>query len=200
MTGETISEGSQQALAVSVTRASELFGVTEKTVRSWIRSGLKTMKSGGKGAGNGALIDLAVLIPWYLEDNALEVAKTRLAIAQSDKYEMENSERRGELLDANVVTATVSDHIAAARAKLLAMPTKLGPQLVNVPDANTVNATIKQEIYAALTELASWRPAQLGEEVSRRLGAAARTDSESVGGPKPKAKQRKQRRAGTMAN
>jgi phage terminase Nu1 subunit (DNA packaging protein) len=174
-------------LAVSVARAAQLFDVTEKTVRSWIRAGLPTLKKGGKGAGNAAIIDLADLIPWYLEENALDVAKTRLASAQADKHEMENDLRRGELLEVAGVEAEWTDLVTAFRAKMLSMPGKLGPQLTNVSDASIIAARLRAEVFAALAELAvdeaegprkATRRARPGPAASR---AAAVADGERVG-------------------
>lgn len=82
--------------------------------------------------------------------------RQRLAAAQAEKHEMENSLRRGELADSAKVQAAWSEHISAARAKLLSMPTKLGPQLTRVADPNIVSARIRAEVYAAINELAEW--------------------------------------------
>jgi phage terminase Nu1 subunit (DNA packaging protein) len=210
VTGETIkqanpsqstaNETAAQAVPIPTTvdRVAELFGTTDKTVRSWIRAGLKTLRAGSKGSGNGALLDLSECIKWYLSDNALDVAKTRLATAQSDKYEMENALRRGELVDVEVVRGAIADHIVAARAKLLAMPTKLGPQLTNVSDARIIAIRIKTEVSAALAELASYEPARLAETSGGAVGTTAGPNSEPVGGQAPAPKQRKQRGTRSM--
>lgn len=84
--------------------------------------------------------------------------RQRLAAAQAEKHEMDNEERRGHLVDATEARSLWSEHIGAARAKLLSLPTKLGPQLINVADPNTVASRIRTEVYAALDELAEWEP------------------------------------------
>jgi hypothetical protein len=61
-------------------RAAELCGVTEKTIRSWINDGLPTMREGKPGRGAvKTIVDLAEVLRWYLEQDALDAAKTRLA-------------------------------------------------------------------------------------------------------------------------
>ncbi len=140
-------------IPVSVDRAAELFDVTEKTVRTWIRAGLPVLKKGGKGRGNAALLDLAELIPWYLEENALDVAKTRLASAQAEKYEMENAVRRGALANMKDVERFWGDAVTACRSRLLAMPSKLAPQLINNDNSSAIANLIRLELYAALAEL-----------------------------------------------
>ena len=91
-----------------------------------------------------------------LED--FETQRERLAAAQAEKVEMENAVRRGELAEVAKVHAVWTDHVAAARAKLLAMPTKLGPQLTNVADARVISARVRAEVHAALAELADYEP------------------------------------------
>lgn len=76
----------------------------------------------------------------------------------ADKLALENALRRGELAEVSQVQSTWADHIAAARAKLLSMPTKLGPQLTHVADPNIIAGRIRAEVYAAINELAAWEP------------------------------------------
>lgn len=82
--------------------------------------------------------------------------RQRLAAAQAEKHEMENAVRRGQLADVAKVQAAWAEHIAAARAKLLSMPPKLGPQLTNVADPNIISTRIRVEVNAAINELAEW--------------------------------------------
>ena len=53
-------------LAISVDDFATLNRVTTKTVREWIREGLPVISAGGKGAGNGSVIDAARGIPWVV--------------------------------------------------------------------------------------------------------------------------------------
>jgi phage terminase Nu1 subunit (DNA packaging protein) len=80
--------------------------------------------------------------------------RERLAAAQAEKVEMENAIRRRQLADVAAVQAIWADHILAARAKLLSLPSKLGPQLANGTDPAAIAGRIRAEIYAALDELA----------------------------------------------
>ena len=80
--------------------------------------------------------------------------RERLAAAQSEKVEMENAVRRLQLAGVAEVQSTWTDHILAARAKLLALPGKLGPQLTNAADPSVIACRIRTEIYLALAELA----------------------------------------------
>lgn len=121
-------------------------------------------------------------------EHAFENERERLAAAQADKYEMENALRRNELAEVAAVHAVWTDHIAAARAKLLAMPSKLGPQLTNVADARILSSRIRAEVTAALAELADYEPPEASGEPAGAdsegggsVGAAARPDGQRVG-------------------
>lgn len=123
--------------------------------------------------------------------------RERLAAAQAEKFEMENSVRRSQLAEVSKVQAAWSDHIAAARAKLLSMPSKLGPQLTNVTDPNVVSARIRAEVYAAINELAEWElpEADGGDIPSDAPGTgdvekSAAPNSKPVGRRKSKTEQR----------
>ncbi len=80
--------------------------------------------------------------------------KTRLAREQGDKLAIENAISRGELVYLDDVVNTWADHISSAKAKLLAMPTKLAPQLVNQTNANIIAGRIREEVDNSLVELA----------------------------------------------
>jgi phage terminase Nu1 subunit (DNA packaging protein) len=191
---------SDDPVPVSVDRIASIFDVTEKTVRSWIRAGLPTIKPGGKGKGNGALLDLAEVVVWYLAENALDVAKTRLATAQAEKHEMENDLRRGELADVVAVKKSWGDMVLAFRAKMLSLPMKLSPRLTNVADPSVISTHLRREIGAALTELANDETESIepGIDAGDHMGeepdsSTTRTNNKSVGRSKKKTKSRKQR-------
>lgn len=127
-------------------------GVTSRTLRDWAEA----------PRNNDGTYDGPVLVEWLVglraggSDHADQ--RQRLAAAQAEKVETENAIRRGELAVISEVQTGWAEHIAAARAKLLSMPTKLGPQLTNVADPNVIGTRIRVEINAALGELAEWEP------------------------------------------
>lgn len=126
-----------------------------------------------------------------------ESQRERLAAAQAEKYEAENALRRGELAPMPSVHATWTDHIAAARSRLLAMGTKLGPQLTNVGDASVIAAAIRAEVASALAELADYEPPAgdggpegLDQAGGSSVGTAAGADGQPVGRRRKKAVER----------
>lgn len=133
--------------------------------------------------------------------------RERLAAAQAEKVEAENAVRRGQLADVALMVRVWQDHIAAARAKLLGIAAKLSPQLVGLNDPNVIAAAIRAEVSAALGELANYDPAAApGTEPGAAAAGmddvegAPEPDGKPVGRPRKKAVQRKQRRAGRLAD
>lgn len=85
----------------------------------------------------------------------LNTARTRLTTAQAELKELELAEQRGEIHRASAVAKVWTDSVINAKTRLLAIPTKTGPQLVG-QDLQTIVATLKDAIYEALKELADY--------------------------------------------
>lgn len=180
-------------MPVNVEAIAKALNLTTRRVHQLKAEGLPTV---GRGQ-----YELGPCMAWYIRylQNALEkrgpnvnpdtpdllAEKTRLAREQGDKLAIENSIKRGELVYVNDVVQTWADHIASARAKLLAMPTKLAPQLVSQSNANVIASRIREEIDNALDELSEDRDEyqHLGsiEEGDSGMEAAAETDDLGMG-------------------
>jgi phage terminase Nu1 subunit (DNA packaging protein) len=87
------------------------------------------------------------------EGNEEGGAKRRLAEAKATQAELELAERLGAVVDAETVEKDWADHIAKARARLLAIPTRAAPLVVN-EDVSGAHAILTDLIYEALDELA----------------------------------------------
>lgn len=94
-------------------------------------------------------------------ENPDEDHYVRLAKARADHEEekaalarMERLEREGALIDAGEVEQQFIEIAARVKAKLLAIPVKLAPQVVAVTDIGEADAMIKAAIYEALREMA----------------------------------------------
>jgi len=66
---------------------------------------------------------------------------------------------KGELHEARDVEAVISDMLVRFRGKILAIPTKLAPQLVGIIDARQAVDILHAELREALTELSEYNPA-----------------------------------------
>jgi phage terminase Nu1 subunit (DNA packaging protein) len=79
--------------------------------------------------------------------------RVRRERALADAAEMDNGERRGNLLSLDLYKATLGNAFATVRARLLLVPQRVGPQCEG--DNRTVIAeTVRKELYAAMRELA----------------------------------------------
>ncbi|MFM2089681.1 MAG: putative terminase small subunit, Nu1 [Planctomycetota bacterium] len=91
-------------------------------------------------------------------DATLAAEKLKKLAAERQMKEMERDEMAGTLQHRGAVAKVYGSRVAAARAKMLAIPKKLAPQLVDMSDPVEVETLIKAEVYAALRELGT--PAQ----------------------------------------
>ena len=89
------------------------------------------------------------------DSEGLKAAQTRLVTAQAELKENELAEQRGELHRASAIAKVWTDNIINARTKLLAIPTKIAPELIG-QDLQTVQQKLKTSINEALQELADY--------------------------------------------
>jgi phage terminase Nu1 subunit (DNA packaging protein) len=165
--------------------AAALLGVTTRTLRDWEKRGE------GPPRNDDGTYPGRQLVVWEVTRNIpageFDDQRERLNAAQAEKVEAENAVRRGELADVAQVTAAWVDHIAAARAKLLAIPSKCASQLTGITDANVLAAGLRAEISAALAELADYdvpaEPDAASEGVAD-VEAAADAHRKRVGRPR----------------
>jgi hypothetical protein len=97
----------------------------------------------------------------------------------------------------------LTECFANARAKILAIDSKLSPRLVNIADPRIIAAAIRAEAHAVLSELVEYEPSGRGgvdPAGEQDMGAAPGVDGESVGGQGTAPVKRKQRRARSVAH
>jgi phage terminase Nu1 subunit (DNA packaging protein) len=136
-------------------------GISERTIRQWIADGVipqtddmgmvvKSVITYYKGQTAEARRDRT-----KEGQDELYVQKVRLTEAQADKLDLENREREGELVEADSVRSAWLEMIAAARAKLLSIPTKVAPQVIAMSNAADAEQLVKLFVYEALEELST---------------------------------------------
>ncbi len=114
----------------------------------------------------------------------IETERARLIKAQADKTELEVAELHGELVRVSDVTDAWSQHIASARAKLLALPSKAAPRVLPGRVAET-QELLRNIIDEALNELAGdGLPERARSRIARASGveSAPEVDGKPVGG------------------
>lgn len=97
-------------------------------------------------------------------DLNLTEERARLAKEQADAKEMENAIERGDLVYIEDVAAQFEAGLVKARTKLLAIPTKIAPEVHACATIKEVQAIIEQNIIEALSELAERYEAAPSEE------------------------------------
>lgn len=135
-----------------------------------------------------------------------DAERARLTKAQADKTELEVAELRAELVRVPLVETHWQAMIAAMRARLVGLPSKIAPQVAGPDDLTRVQDMIQAGVYEALAEIAG---DAFPDDVRRRIilaadgrndsgEAAAEADSNAVGKRAPAAKRGRQRGAGSV--
>ena len=90
------------------------------------------------------------------KDGAIDLVaeRARLARAQAEKVERENAVADGKFLPHGEVHIIVTSAFARVRAKMLALPSKLAPELAAIKTPAKAQRILKDEVYRALNELA----------------------------------------------
>lgn len=118
-------------------------------------------------------------------DLDLTAERARKAKEEADKLEMQNAQLRGELLARADVDAAVVGAFARVRARMIGVPSKVAPLVVQCETPAEAEADIRKAIYEGLRELADTSVSDLcgnDGDVVEDAGAAAGSDGEPVGG------------------
>lgn len=186
----------------------ECLGIAEETVTQWMKQGCP-VESQAKGS-IGNVYTVGAVFAWRVaraERNDrppgdVETERARLIKAQADKTELEVAELHGELVRVDDVTDAWSQHISAARAKLLSLPSKAAPRVMPGRIAET-QELLRNIIDEALNELAGdGLPERARSRIARAAGVArtAEADRERVGRPRKGAQPGIKRRARKVAD
>lgn len=89
-------------------------------------------------------------------DKTQEEAKW--VVAKRKKTELELQIMKGELHRSEDVQLVMSDMLGNFRAKLLAIPSKIAPQLLGKTEIMTVKEILKEAVYEAMDELSDYDP------------------------------------------
>jgi phage terminase Nu1 subunit (DNA packaging protein) len=98
----------------------------------------------------------------------LQKELTRLRRAQADKTELEVREYRGELHRAEDVEDVWTEMLSNFRARILAVPTKLAPQILGIEDLKEMQKALKDAVYEALQELSEYDPDRISERARKK--------------------------------
>lgn len=154
---------------VSKRECAAYFNVSTNTIDRWLDAGMPVASRGPGGAITG--LDLCSVTRWRLDrssnESDLEIEKTRLTRAQANRAELEELELRGKLVRMEFITPHWQAMVAAARATLLALPTRATPLVVGLNSPSIVHQTLTDIVHEALHHLSG---DAFPDEVRKRLG------------------------------
>lgn len=107
--------------------------------------------------------------------------RARLTHHQANIAEMEERRLQGSLVPESEVVEWAQQMIAAAKSRLLSIPTKAAPEVALQDDTNTIKTTLTDLVYEALNELATWTPV-VEEGSGDDVGATTVEDGQRMGG------------------
>lgn len=137
---------------ISGPEAALLLGIPERTFRQLVENGAIPKAA----RGEYVLGDVSEAY-WKhcLAGEGLEAEQTRLTKAKADIAELELAELRSETHRSAAVMRVWADNVINAKTRLLAIPTKIAPELVG-KSFQEVQMALKTEINEALQELSEY--------------------------------------------
>lgn len=140
-----------------------LCGLSRAKVDRLLEAGLPHTTT-GDGRAADVRVDSGAAMKWLAayvvagppdaDAPSLDQARTALALAQARLAEMKLGALQGDLISIGEFMPCLERAIAAARAKLLAVPTKLAP-VVAPADPNRARQLLERAMLEVLAELAS---------------------------------------------
>lgn len=150
-----------------------LLGVTRNTVKEYVKAGLfKPLRYG--------VYDAAVAVPAvcaYLRKSSAGVPtsaeadadRARIIAAKAEMAEMELARQKGELWRKDHVIYVFGGQMTLTRARLLAIPTRVAPQLLGCQTVAEIAAKVQNEVHDALNELSEPRAL---DDIARQTDAS----------------------------
>jgi len=147
---------------LSLAAFARVTGRTKSEVETLLNVGLPSTTT-GTGRGSTTKIEIEAALKWLTaraldapaalpEGVSLEQAKTALALAQARIAELRFKQMSGDLISIDEFMPVVERAVAAARARLLAVPTKLAP-IVSPADPVRGQRILEGAMQEVLAEL-----------------------------------------------
>jgi len=148
----------------------EMFGVAPKTVVQWQEQGMPIAERGRPGVPSE--YESAACINWLVSREVAKVQaerpQDRLHRVQADKIEMENAEKRGQLVSAAQLEPKLRAMVIAAREAWRNEPARLAREVPGRA-VREIEDLIAAAFDAFLLRLSRWDPA--GAELPDEEGA-----------------------------
>lgn len=189
-------------MLVNIDTLTKLTGSTRRTILNKCTDLTRTT-----GKGREHLFESKDALPLIIggrktDDKTLESERTRLASAQAEKTELEVDVIKGSLIPAENVESVVNNMVSSFRAKMLSLPTKAAPSVVQLADVAEAEGLLREYVYEALTELSDYDSEKYStsddKQGSKTSSATTSADSKPVGGRKKKVVKRGKRGTRTV--
>lgn len=148
----------------------ELTGIPGRTLREWRNQGILPQP-------DAPMEEQITAIVYYLRQQALRSKdpeeqgelyqeQVRLTKARADRTELEIAQIEEDLVNGEEVAAVWMQYVGACRARLLAIPSRLTPELAVIIDPIEINELLSNAIDEALIELSRGLEAEV-EKIDR---------------------------------
>ncbi|QEH67276.1 hypothetical protein [Cellulosilyticum sp. WCF-2] len=165
--------GSIEGLTVSATVLGELLSVTDRRVRQLAEEGIFRRVSKGRYLLPDSIKTYINMLKMENDIAAsggnnnldLETEKAIHERIKRQQSEIKLALMRGEVHKSEDVEEVMTDMLASFRSKMMSLPSKLAPLLLNKSEATTVREVLTREILEVLMELKDYNPYDFyGEE------------------------------------
>lgn len=159
-------------MVLNLKELAELLGVTPRRIQQLVDEGVVIKNGRGKYEGarsvqNYIHYQLNVFQGKLEREGEVDYLNERALHekAKREKAELELAVIKNELHRADDIRDIMSDMLVAFRSKILAMPSKLAPQLVGHTEIAVIMEAITKEAHEALSELSEYNPADFRSDV-----------------------------------
>ena len=138
------------------TDISQFFGISNRTLRAWTLKGMPkiaTNKYSLSDCCRWHIDRLEIKIEKLNSIEELKSARLRLLNAKALSSEIDLSIKKGAYIDVNKIDSVIERSYLAVRSKLLSLPHRLAPVLINKVEVIEVKMILENEIYNTLKEL-----------------------------------------------
>ena len=148
---------------VSLAELAQPLGVARTTALSWTKQGMPYIRRADRDQGIPWVFDTAEVIRWRERQAARAAsgetpldfvkAQTRKMAAEAELAELKLAKERSDAVSIRDTEKVWSELVTNFRAKLLALPQRLAPILVDQHNERVIVNLLQEEIHQALDEL-----------------------------------------------
>lgn len=134
---------------VTAKRLGEIFKISEKTIRNLVDRNILTRNEKGS-------FDLIESVSAYLDYLHANSDTQQLRAIQAKRLQLKYEKESNELHSTDEVEIFISKMIVSFRQRILAIPSRIGKDLLNKTERFEIEEILKDELYIALEELSEY--------------------------------------------